>query len=520
MVIVVPDSAWEADIARLMATRMARHSWTVMVDAAAPRDAITRARERTGGQPLGYLASSEGAALEAIFAGADEALCLSEYDPARVLALMDRTELRAQIRQAAEHERTSAVQSEKLAALGTVVAGVAHEINNPLAAVCLSAEFLKGALGPVLDVSSHITRTAAERRGLSVEEVAQLASVATKPGRIVEGKRVLDDLLDLVDTIAAIVRDLRIYARSDDAEPPQLVNVVDLIEQVLRIVGSEITTRAHVERDYPDTLPLLIVPRSRIVQVLTNILLNAAHAIQELPRPVHRVRIGVRADQEAVAISISDSGPGISPDAIERIFDPFYTTKREGRGTGLGLSISRSILLRMGGELVVESVHGDGATFVALIPLPTHAALSAAQAKARPETIPPEATQRRISVLVVDDDERLLRIYPRVLRDRYDVLVAVEGQEAIELISSGAHVDVIMTDLTMPEVNGEQLYRWLETARPDLARRTLFVSGVSDVSQHRFLANLPNIVLEKPVSGADIFAAIDRVLCHEPSRVS
>lgn len=119
-------------------------------------------------------------------------------------------------------------------------------------------------------------------------------------------------------------------------------------------------------------------------------------------------------------------------------------------------------------------------------------------------------------MLVVDDDERLLRVYPRVLRDRYDVLVAVEGQEAIEMISSGVHVDVVMTDLSMPAVNGEQLFRWLQAARPDLARRTLFVSGVSDLAHHQFLQTVPNIVLEKPISGAAIFAAIDRVMGAEP----
>jgi CheY-like chemotaxis protein len=173
-------------------------------------------------------------------------------------------------------------------------------------------------------------------------------------------------------------------------------------------------------------------------------------------------------------------------------------------------------LLRLGGELVVDSVHGDGATFIAIIPLPERDKLHAALAKSASIAPPRLASPRRISVLVVDDDERLLRVYPRVLRDHYDVLVAVEGQEAIELISSGVHVDVVMTDLTMPDVNGEQLFRWLEIARPDLARRTLFVSGIADAAQHKFLSSVPNIVLEKPVSGVDIFAAIERVMSNEP----
>jgi K+-sensing histidine kinase KdpD len=137
---------------------------------------------------------------------------------------------------------------------------------------------------------------------------------------------------------------------------------------------------------------------------ITNILVNAAHALHEVERPVHRVRLVVRADDEAVAVSISDSGPGIAPEAIERIFDPFYTTKRKGRGTGLGLSISRSILHRLGGDLLVESLHGEGATFVALIPRPPEQELTAALACARGEPDARGAKAQRPSLLVVDND--------------------------------------------------------------------------------------------------------------------
>jgi signal transduction histidine kinase len=510
MVIVLPDTVWEAEIERVVETRLRRQSWTIVVDDAPPSQAVARARGSYGGQPLAYLAQSDALALEAIAAGADDSMCFALHEVHRLGILVDRTAQRAALRFSADHERTNAVQAEKLAALGAVVAGVAHEITNPLAAVCLSAEFLKGALAPMLEVSAQLAKLASERRSASAEELARLATLASPTGRVLEGKRVLDDLLDLVDAIAAIVRDLRIYAHSDEDEKPQLVNVADLVDQVLRIAGNEVTTRAHVERDYEEGLPELIIPRSRVVQVLTNILINAGHALQEIERPVHKVRIAVRADQEAVAISISDSGPGIAPDAIERIFDPFFTTKREGRGTGLGLPISRSILQRLGGELVVESVHGSGATFIAIIPLPNRELLR--ETRARSSLPPPRAqvSPRRLSILIVDDDERLLRIYPRVLRDRYDVFVADEGQEAIEMIASGMHIDLVMTDLTMPVVDGEKLYDWLSVERPELARRTLFVSG-GERASYDFLARLPNPVLEKPVSGVQLMAVLERL---------
>ncbi len=313
--------------------------------------------------------------------------------------------------------------------------------------------------------------------------------------------------------IASVVRDLRIYARSDENEAPQIVNVTDLIEQVLRIVGREITTRGHIERDYCTELPPLVVPRSRIVQVLTNILVNATQAIQEVQRPLHRVRITVRVDAEAVAISISDTGPGIAPEAIERIFDPFYTTKREGSGTGLGLSISRSILRRIGGDLVVESVHGVGATFIALIPLPDRATLHDAFRRSAPSSRQERGIPRRAAVLVVDDDPRLLRVYPRILHERYEVIVAADGQEAIDLLVSGSLVDVVLTDMAMPEIDGRGLYNWLVEQRPELARRTLFVTAsVGDPRFGEFLARAGDRVLEKPVSRDSLYRAIDDVL--------
>ncbi|MDB4974727.1 MAG: Sensory box histidine kinase/response regulator, partial [Myxococcaceae bacterium] len=354
MVILVPDARWEAAIELALESRLKQQSWTVLVDPTLPAAAVGRARRNYGGAALAYVARSEALALEALASGADEALCLAPEEAHRIIVLADRTEQRAALRVASEQQRNSTVQSEKLSALATVVAGVAHEINNPLAALCLSAEFLRGALGPAVEAAAQVVRLAGEKRTVAHEELAQVAAIASQGGRALEGKRVLDDLLDLVDSIAAIVRDLRIYAQSDEDEQPQLVHVTDLIDQVLRIAGTEITTRASVERDYGEDLPTLLIPRSRVVQVLTNILINAGHAIQEIARPVHRVRIAVRADEEAVAISISDSGPGIPPEAIERIFDPFFTTKRDGRGTGLGLSLPT----RPAREL--PCVRGDG----------------------------------------------------------------------------------------------------------------------------------------------------------------
>jgi two-component system, NtrC family, sensor kinase len=290
------------------------------------------------------------------------------------------------------------------------------------------------------------------------------------------------------------------------------VQLPDLIDQVLRIVGRGIQDRGHIERDYAPDLPALALPRSRIVQVITNVLVNASQAIAEVDRPVHRVRISMRTDGEYAAVSISDTGPGVPPAELERIFDPFYTTKRVGAGTGLGLSISRAILRGLGGDLLAESVHGQGATFIALIPLPDPQSLRAAYRRSAGDLRVGAPAPRRANVLVVDDDERLLRMYPRILRGRYDVIVASDGQEAIDLLVSGSPADAVLTDLSMPEVDGPQLFAWLETHRPELAQRTIFVTGSTPEAHGGFLARITNRIVAKPATGVQLLHALAETL--------
>src|SRR5262249_34012623 len=159
----------------------------------------------------------------------------------------------------------SAVHADKLTALGTMVAGVAHEINGPLASLLLSVDTLRLAVGPVLDATQELQRLATTGCALPPSEVAQLAARARKGIHLDEVRELLDETASHVQMIADIVRDLRVYARPDeDDEAAQLVHIPNLIDQVLRVVGPEITARGHIERDYAPSLPLLAVPPSRI----------------------------------------------------------------------------------------------------------------------------------------------------------------------------------------------------------------------------------------------------------------
>lgn len=234
---------------------------------------------------------------------------------------------------------------------------------------------------------------------------------------------------------------------------------------------------------------------------------DSVAAIKEVDRPVHRVRISTRADDEAVAVYVSDTGPGIPAESLDHIFDPFFTTKREMMGTGLGLSISRSIMRRLGGDLLVESVHGTGAEFIILLPRPEPNLVEATRERARKVTPIP----RRLGVLVVDDDDRLLRAYSRALSRSHNVIVATDGREATELLMSGSEVDVVLTEVSLPELDGRELLEWLEQHRPELAPKTIFVTGQDEAAPYReFLEHVGNTVLVKPVSRAKLLEEIER----------
>jgi CheY-like chemotaxis protein len=402
--------------------------------------------------------------------------------------------------------------TERLTALGTLVAGVGHEINNPLSAVILSVEVARRYMLPSLEAAREIARAAEAGAPIPLTSIAALRKHEW-PDRDGRGAAaIFDEMGAAADAIASIVRDLRTFARSDRDEPPGRVEVPELIEHAIRLSGREASRRGVLERDYAPNLPALVVPRGRVTQVIMNVFINAFHAIAEVDRPSHRVRISARADAEFVAIAVSDTGPGIPPESLERIFDPFFTTKSQALGTGLGLSISREILRRLGGELSVESVFGEGATFLCFLPIPSPEALR----DSWKETEVFESNERTLattSVLVVDDDERVLRSYARLLGSEHRLMIAYDGREAIDMLQSGSTPDVLVIELDLPGEDGRDLLAWLEANRPDLARRAILAtSGGSGSNYDEFLRTYPGIVVYKPVRGAELLAAIVAVV--------
>lgn len=473
--------------------------------------AVSQARLQRGGAPLGVLAATEADALEAIAYGADDAEVLGEPSPARVVRFVERLQLRASLRREAERLQRSSAHAEKLSALGTLIAGIGHEINNPLSVLTLSVDAVRRSVMPLLESGQELRALAASEKPIAPDALAAIAGRIRSNASSLDPRTLLDEMSAASQAIADVVRDMRLFARADDGEHPALVDLPEVIDQVMRLAGREIERRAVVEHDYASNVPQLVLPRGRLTQVIMNLVLNAGQAMREVERQIHRLRFTTRMDEDFVALCISDTGPGIPPDSIERIFDPFYTTKRAELGTGLGLSISRSLLRGFGGDLLVDSVHGDGATFICLLPRPTTETIRTvfnAHDTGRHSSVPPAD----LSVLVVDDDDRMLRAYARFLHPRCRIVVARDGTEAVELLDSGSKVDVVVTDVQMLEVDHFQLLVWLRERRPELVQRTILVVDALDDSHDDYpeLRGLPT--LAKPIEGDALLAMLDQVV--------
>lgn len=355
------------------------------------------------------------------------------------------------------------IVSDRMASVGTLAAGVAHEINNPLAAVMANLELVQ-------------------------QDLAEIS------GRI--GRRdlyeMLNDARDAADRVKRIVRDLKIFSRAEEAR----VGPVDLrrvIESTLRMAWNEIRHRARLVKDYGE-VPLVDGNESRLGQVFLNLIVNAAQAIPEGQAERNQIRITTRLEPEGmVGVAITDTGSGMSEEIRARLFTPFFTTKPIGVGTGLGLSICQRIVADAGGEIRVASELGKGSTFTVLLP-PSPLEL---RPIAEP-SLPPPATARRGRVLVIDDDPLITRAVRRTLA-AHDVVATQRAQEALAKLEAGEDFDVILCDLMMPEVTGMDLHAALSRSRPELASRMVFVSGGAfTVRAREFLDTVPNLRLEKP----------------------
>ncbi|MDB4877176.1 MAG: sensor protein [Gemmatimonadetes bacterium] len=365
-------------------------------------------------------------------------------------------------------------QSEKLAALGQLVSGVAHELNNPLSAILLFTEDLLATQRPV-------------------EEQEALGIIAQQARRS-----------------RAIVRDLLSFVRSREVmrEPIEPNTFLNQVKRALQPQLAELGVTLHV--DVPPDGAVIHVDRAGIEQVVTNLVINAAQAVGV----GGNVWLAARTEVGQYVIEVTDDGLGIPSEVMPRIFEPFFTTKPMGQGTGLGLSVSLGVVQQHGGSIAAEngsSENASGARFIVRLPMPA-VAIAVDEATAGP-IVPAEGTGAR-HVLIVDDEVTIRRALNRFYSRRgWTVTEAEDGARAYEhLVESSESFDLVISDVKMPEVSGIELHAALQSLRPDVLDRMVFCTGeVESPAVASFVAETGCKVLLKPFDLKTLAAISDDV---------
>ena len=366
------------------------------------------------------------------------------------------------------------MQADKLKALGTLLSGMAHELNNPLSTIQLSVQLMKRQTG--------------------------LSDVV---------RRRLDTMEEECDRASRIIRDLLVFARRKPPERRQ-TDLNEVIRATLTLQAPDFDlSNIRVVSELSPT-PTILADPHQLQQVLLNLFTNATQAMRaHAGRGVLTVR-AVRQAHEIV-IQVDDDGPGIPEDDLGRIFDPFFTTKGTGEGTGLGLSLSIGIVEAHGGWMGAENLADGGARFTLGLPVGAGGDIEATETAGPAASIGDGA--RPASVLVVDDEDRLRAILTDVLKTLgHRVEPAGNGTQAIEKLSATGY-DLVMLDLRLPDVDGRGVWQWITEHRPASAGRVVFMTGdTMSGDTQRFLSDTGRPVVTKPLTIERVRAVVDEVL--------
>ena len=380
-----------------------------------------------------------------------------------VSSVLDLSERRA-VEEEMARQREALHQNEKLSALGSLLAGVAHELNNPLSVVVGQA--------------------------LLLEETATDPKIAERAAKIGSA----------ADRCSRIVRAFLAMARQQPSERAA-VDVSEVIESTLEVIGYSLKTAGvDVKLSLADDIPSIWMDADQLNQVVSNLVVNAQQAMAGNSGP-NRLRIVSSHDKAKarVTISVEDTGPGIAPEIRSRIFEPFFTTKEVGEGTGIGLAVCHRIVNSLNGDITVESSAGGGARFTVSLPVATPPVL--------PDTgLRPVRVDRRTGrVLVIDDEAEAASMISEILvSDGHRVATAKSGREALRLLAR-QEFDVILSDLRMPDMDGPRLHDTLRTLSPSLLDRVAFITGDTfSATVSDFLQQSGRPYVQKPFSPAEV----------------
>ncbi len=377
--------------------------------------------------------------------------------------------------------RAELEHTERLREVGQLAAGVAHEINNPLTFVLHSLQEVCGGLQDLATAGPDFSK-------------AQLPILADRADQALWG----------ANRVKSIVQRLLSLARRGEDAPrvPVLIDVP--LDAALALASHEAHHCARLGVDLEPGLQVL-GNETLLGQVFLNLLINAARAIDSGLADENEITVRSRGEGSWIIVTVQDTGRGISPGQMRRLFEPFFTTRKTGEGTGLGLPVSRRIIESHGGTLEVASEPDKGSTFTVRLP---RLDIGAATTQRVPTTseLPPSARAGR--VLAVDDERAIGDMIRELLATKQRVTVATSAREALPYLQE-EHFDLILLDLMMPGVSGQELYEWIEAERADLLPNVVFMTGGAFTPQASdFLPTVQNPVLHKPFGLADLHAVL------------
>lgn len=379
------------------------------------------------------------------------------------------------------------LQGDRVAALGTLAAGMAHSMNNPLGWIMGNLGFLAGELEDL------------------IEGGLRLAEPSTRV-RLDEMREALGEAMEGAERLHRTIDDLLTFSRArDDVHEP--VDVGQVLEIALRLTENELRHSGRLELDLDPDLPPVAAPPGRLGQVFVHLLVNAAQAMESGHAEFNELRVVARSVGDEVTVSFSDTGTGIPPEVRGRLFDPFFTTRAVGVGSGLGLSISHGIVESLGGRIEVESVEGSGSTFRVHLPVAREPA-DAAEAPSAPSATGP-ALAHPGRVLVVDDEPLVGASVRRILGRRgHEVVVETSALRAFSRLGAGERFDLVLCDLMMPDMNGMELW---DSVSEEVRARMVFVTGGAFTARAQaFLEEGDHPFVRKPFDAQGLLELVAR----------
>jgi two-component system NtrC family sensor kinase len=372
------------------------------------------------------------------------------------------------------------IQSEKLSAIGELISGVAHELNNPLTGVMGYSQLLQ------------------MRRDLDDRTKENLLKIS-----------------DLALRCRKIVQNLLSFARKQKPERT-LTDINDILEMTIELRSYELqVNNIEIRRELDPSLPKTIADAQQLQQVFLNVVTNAEQAMLEAHGKGRLiVRTRTDAQNEFIVVEIIDDGPGIPENYLTRIFDPFFTTKEVGKGTGLGLSISYGMIKEHGGNIYARSRPGEGATFIIELPVITLLQDEAGASQSpEPQEQQFENLVRGKRVLVVDDEKYILDFFVEVFQSLPMIVDTADNGRAAMLRMKATDYDLVITDYRMPQMSGKELFQWIKENRPHLASRIIFVTGDTvSIETRSFFEDNHSRYLAKPFKIEEVKDVVQQAL--------